>query len=604
MAESVSYYRGLFNEMLDEDGGRNEKYRAIDKMWHNEWDLPGNLKALEWMRKVVSTDPSDALSTAIRVLSTVWPKFNYLPLAPGDANLQHATNIERGISWNLKQASRRRRNDVVRSIVQSALMYDMVASQLVHLPYQTKILKSFDGSKQTKRLAAAQRLGTFSVVVHNPQNVHARFSDYMLENVLLARVMKLTEFYDFWGKRAQDLWEAVDQKDRENTWVSAFDYMDLDSRVVLAYKHQESTLADPKQGPNPYEIMVEDDVPDFIPWAIKMGGSDLETDPSFQVRPLLDTVYAADQWTTQNVAESIMVSEVISYAAAPRMVIQAPDGRRIEVDYGDVNRPLEVPPGSTVQQLSPPGMDQNLAAVVDRFGARMNKSTVARFLQNLDFPSGTAFATINAVIQSAANALEPYKKLAEDALAEMATQMLYWVHLTEEPLIAFGEGEKNRGEQLVITPDDFEVERIYFSVDLTTHVPTDHMQRINAAVMMNERLNYPRRRALDDLDVSDPDAALEEWLEEDMTLQVYRQQMQMQQAMQQLQFQQAAMAAQQPAQQSPMTTAEGNAPAFQNVGGQGFNPAMGGSPPGMTAPPMTREFVTGRDRTGAPLQEL
>lgn len=601
MPQTKQYYQGLFQEMLDEDSKRDAMYRSIDAMFHNVWDLPQPLRKIEWIRKVVSTDPSDALRTATRVLSTVAPKFYYQPLYDNVATKDVANNIERAIDWNFKQASRRRAR-VERSLVASCLRYDMAAANVVDLDHQFKALTNLE-SHDARRVGAARRYGKYAITVHNPQYVHARWSDLFLEAVLLAKVMPAQRFVDFWGKSAaQKIIEAAGGADQLYEYsVSVYDYTDLEDRVVLAFPHPHGTLVTPKSDTGAIEILREPHEMSFIPWAIREGGETLDHQAEYQVSPLLGSVYQTDAWDTQNIALSLMMSEVIAYSAAPRMAIRKMSGETIEIDYGEVNRPIELGPGDEIIQLSPPIYDQNLQMVIDRFSSQMNKSTVARFLQNLDFPSGTAFATINAVIQSAANALDPYKSLGEEVIGEVGAQMMYWSDYTDTPLIGYGTEKSDKGKQYVVKPgEDFDVDQLYLSAKLTTHVPTDYLQRINAAVMMAQNLKMPVARVLEDLDITDPETALLEYYSEQMDEAAFQQlQQQIQMAQQQAQL--AAQQAQMP--QQPQGTGEGNLPSFDNIGGQSFNPAFQGEPP-VEGAPLTREQVTGRDRQGMPLQEL
>src|SRR3989304_5858557 len=107
--------------------------------------------------------------------------------------------------------------------------------------------------------------------------------------------------------------------------------------------------------------------------------------------------------------------------------------------------------------MNPPGLDQSLAAIAQRVGERISKSTVPRVLQTGDFPSGTAFATLNLATQSGIKALAPYKELAEDALAEIFTLMLNWVGDSGEELEGFAKNGDGLSEPIRLGPRDFDV---------------------------------------------------------------------------------------------------------------------------------------------------
>ncbi|MCH7662654.1 MAG: hypothetical protein IH859_02140 [Chloroflexi bacterium] len=88
----------------------------------------------------------------------------------------------------------------------------------------------------------------------------------------------------------------------------------------------------------------------FLPWVARVGGTTLEDDPAHQRIPLLNSVYQARQWDTQNILETLMASEVIAYAAAQRLKVEGPTDN-ISVDYGEPGRPVYVPPGHDIRML-------------------------------------------------------------------------------------------------------------------------------------------------------------------------------------------------------------------------------------------------------------
>jgi hypothetical protein len=173
------------------------------------------------------------------------------------------------------------------------------------------------------------------------------------------------------------------------------------------------------------EILREEHGLGFLPWAAKVGATTLAENGSQRI-PLLYSLWAAGIWETQNIVETLMTSEVIAYAAAPRMKVAGPSDS-VEVDYGEPGRVVHVPPGHTLDAMNPPVLDESLATIAQRVSERIGKSTVPRVLQTGDFPASTAFATLNLATQSGIKALAPYKELAEDALAEVFTLMLSWL---------------------------------------------------------------------------------------------------------------------------------------------------------------------------------
>lgn len=444
---SLNYYQGLAAEMVDADRGRDRMLAAMDAMWQARWSLPPRVAELGWVHKVVSTDPHDALRAGTRVLSSVAPRIRLTVTGGSGTAIEHADEVERALAWHVHNASRRRRTAVLRDVVLSALLYDEVTAQVVYLPHQAEAVSGFglDGRRQ----AAAARYGPFALLVRNPRQVHVRASDWMTEAVVFVRSLPAAEARAFWGAAAADLPDAGR--------VTVFDYMDVDARAVWA---------EPEDGGMAVEILRAEHGLPFLPWVARSGGTTLADAPEHQRVPLLYSVYQAGQWDTQNIVETLLASEAIAYAAAPRLKVEGPtDG--VEVDYGEPGRPAWVPPGHTLETLAAPALDAGLAGIAERVGARMAKSTVPRILQTAEFPQGTAFATLNLATESGIKALTPYRELAEAALAEICMQMLNW--LWEFP--------QDSGH-FDIPAEWIDLEHTFIEVELTPDVPTDRFLRI------------------------------------------------------------------------------------------------------------------------------
>jgi hypothetical protein len=520
------YFQAIAQEMVAADRERDEMLRAMDDMWHNRWALPPNVAGLKWIHKVVSSDPHDAIRAGTRVLSSVAPRITVQPLGTGAAQRSQVEQIERALSWHFRNASRRRRSSVLRDVVLSALLYDEVVAQIVYLPEQVEALKSFKSASQRLeggvRDEAARRFGPFAIIVRNPQQVHVRYSDWMPEAVVMKQVMTVEQAIDFWGEKAEGLVEAASKRSgglrlsfaqgrrfgapRKDEWThcTVYDYMDVEQRAVWAVLQTDGgTVSEPAGGDAPaVEILREEHGLGFLPWAAKLGGTTLEESGGQQRIPLLYSVYQAGQWDTQNIVETLMTSEVIAYAAAPRLKVEGPSDS-VEVDYGEPGRPVYVPPGHALSAMTPPGMDQGLALIAQRVADRIGKSTVPRVLQTGDFPAGTAFATLNLATQSGIKALAPYKELAEEALAEIFTLMLNWVQHSGVALQGYDRAPARRGEAANLNPADFDLSNVVIDVELTADVPTDRMARINAASMAVRDLGYSRERALEQIGETD-----------------------------------------------------------------------------------------------------
>ena len=515
--KSLDHYQNLAAQMMDQDKEKNRMQAAMEDMWQGRWHLPEEIADLRWMHKVISTDPHDAIRAGVRALSAIAPRIKVQAIGTGEKRKILADQVERTLGWLFHQANQRRQASVLSDIVLSALLYDEVVAQVIYLPHQIRAVAAAGGN--TRQLSAARRGGAFAVLVRSPRQVHIRTSDWMPEAALLHRVMPVEELMNFWGKQAGQIAAALaEDKNEALRYATVYDYMDLEHRVVWAYLHEDPTAVSPESGldgnTSTYQIVRQAHELDFLPWVAKVGGTTLAQTPTHQRIPLLYSVYQSGQWETQNILETLLTSEVIAYASAPRLKVEGPTNN-IEIDYGEPGRAAYVPPGHDISAMLPPKMDESLAAIADRIGSRIDKSTVPRILQTSDFPAGTAFATLNLATQSGIKSLSPYKALAEQALSGIFTQMLDWIALDGRPVAAYNLGRQASGEQIILDPADFAPDELYLEVELTTDIPSDKVSRIGAAAQAVRELGYSRARALEYIGESDPTIILEERRQED-----------------------------------------------------------------------------------------
>jgi hypothetical protein len=588
MTEKLEYYQTIAKRLIDRDRERNEAFRAYQAMYHCEWELPPELRALEWVRKDISTDPHDAIEGAARVLSNAAPKITILPLSSRVEDKQVANEREVNLGWQLKAVNRRRSERVEYDVTKSALMYQAVAALVIDLEDQ---LRQRTGMKaDTAWLKAAMRSSRFMVQLYDPSDVHVDRSGIMVHRVLLCQKRPAQEVLDEWGEAARKLKDAA----KDNLEVIYYDYFDLTDRVVWC---------ETGEGDGQAVVLVrEPHKLGFIPWVANMGGSSLEQKEKHRYHPMLYPIHRSGTWETQNVVKTLYTSEVIAHSGSPRYKEEGPNAQRAVIDYGDPARKAEVQAGNVLSPLQPPAIDSALAEIDDRQQRKMEKSTVSRVLLGGEVPAGTAFSTLNLQTQTAIGVLKPAKKLAEQALAEILTIMLHWTANGDTPLRAYGWDDKSDnmryGAEYVIQPDEIDPDATYIEVELTPDEPTDRQQRAMTAIQLVQARLLSREKGMEAQGITDPQAEMEriifeQLFDNELTMIIQRAQAQVQLELQQ---QMAAMQAQ--AQQQQMAQAQAQEQALAAGGGQGMAPPMGGLPPAQMNPGATREQVMGQDRTG------
>lgn len=595
--KELGHYIRLVRRMAEANRERNVAFGYYENVYHNKWDLPGELGALQWIRKVVSTEGGDAIEAGVRTLTSLEPKVTFTPAASDPETKAGANEVERILKWQLASANRRRPTTVQADLVKSALLYASTAALVIDLEQHIKQVKQKKGD--TRHLEAMKSRSRFAIATHNPKNVHVMRDNFGVRAVLLAVKRDAQEVIDEWGLENDEL----DKIAEAGECVDYYDYMDYDARCVFCTAGGAGL--DSEEGKGIYEIVRADHKLPFLPWAALMGGSTLEEKEEDRYHPLLYSMRTSGNWENVNVARTLYMSEAIAHAAAPRVAEEGPNEESAEINYGDPSQEIKAPTGNTVKPFPPPQIDAGMATIDDRLTSSINQSTVSRILMGGEVAAGTSFASLNLQTQTALGALKPAKELAEKTLSEIFVLMLLWSKETDKPLMAYGNDRRgDLGKQYLMEVDLIPESELYIDVELVADVPTDKMQRANTANMLTQ-MGYPREYALEDIGVSDPQEAMflwnmEKWVDHLNEMAKQRQilEMQNEMAMQQAQVQQEManqQAQEQQAQEAQMLAQMGQMGAQESgmPGGQGFNAAMGGTPPPTAAPGMTREFFQG-----------
>jgi hypothetical protein len=593
------YYlaQGLYDTYQD----RNTQYQHIDDMFYKRWELPSGMP--EWVMKVVSTDPADAVMTTVRIFSALNPGFKIMPMLPNEANRQKANEIETAISYNFMQAGRRNDNSVTWDVMLSSALYADVAAQVIYLPYQEKVLKAMGKEQSARRAKAARRFGDFAFIIHNPANIYPSWSEYGLEGVLTIRVQTVDEFIASWGKRAEKLVDRKAYAEGKISYVTSYDYTDYEKRCVWGVPSEVDSVKIEGQG---IKIWDEENKLGFIPYAVRRWGNSLSSESNKRVMPLLQSIYDSGQWDMLNSMESMDASLTVARASRPEYAGEFPSGQDAEIDNTEPSGMLKLPPGTrNFTPLPSQSVDQRLTMEKTQFKANIWQGTIAKALNQMDFPSGTAYSAINQILSAATNSLAPYRMLGEHALEEIAHQMLCWVKYYgkeyDKSASLYGQyaDKTNTGKEVSIAWDTIDPDALQVEVSLTADIPVDKLQQINGAVLLYQNFRVPQEEVLEHLGISNPQEAakrrdLEDYkaayIQADLQriamqpqLEAQQQQMQQQAEMQQAQQSQAMeqeMMARE--QEAALAGAEQNAsPGNENLGGLGMNPAMGGMPPVM-----------------------
>ncbi len=548
------------------------------------------------IRKETSPAPHNALKDGTSLFDSFFPKLRVVPLSKNEDDIIRANQIERALDWTLKKALKRT-SRVQSTIVKHAMKYGMVAAQLVYLPHQKQ---SMLGENKLRK-SAIMSFGPYALIVRNPKTVFPTFSDYGLEGVTMRTLVKASEVFDFWGeKNTKKLKKILGRKDYDGIeYVTLYDKTTFDRRTVYASPdRKESGQAEGD------EVLIFDEELDtkFLPWIVRTEGEKLQ--------PFLYPLWKAGLWDTLNVLATLRMSDILGYAMSPRSVTRTPTGEASEISYDGGQANVAQRTGEEYQQLVPPQMNQSFTQLINEVQEEINKSTLPALIGNADVPAGTAFASIRELVQLSTKTLNKPTDLAQWFYEDVYKQMLQWLNHDKGELVSFVEDRRGEGaEEIIIKGGEFDPNDLEMNVELKADIPRDDVADINAAKMALEA-GLSLETALDRMGVDDPKGEIERKRRHDLveaghqaelftiqsdaeTIAAVKQQEALTISQFQLQQELAAAAQEQQQQDQPQDlrgelrnpetqqqfTQQRGAPGFENLGGDEFNPAVGGTPP-------------------------
>lgn len=615
MAKKLSDFQGIARSLIENPVNKNLRNDRVqyDRMYDNDWDLPPSLRDLNWIQKRIIKLPYDSVEAGKRAYATMTPNFSVVRPASTEADNIRYNNIENLFQYQFMKASKRR-GALVADMLHSILLYGEGIAQPVHVDAQLKLM----GGVSKNKARGIKKYGDFIINIHNPKDVFVRYTDMAIDGVLMRKMQTVSEFVAFWGDKADPIVKMLsDKKYKDSKYVCVFDYMDWEHRAVWANLQEHSATYLEVDG---IKIMLEEHGLPFLPWAARAT-----TNRQGLLYPLLKT----DAWNRANIAETLMHSETISYAAAPRFAIEGPTGD-VEIHYGEPGRQIHVPPGHKLVPLQPPAIDNNLAALADR--SRGDMQLVPDIVLSGNAPAGSAFASINQLMQSGLQTYAPFREVAERLIEDIGCLMADWAKYLNKPLSSPIKGKRGQlSGRFDLETDTYDYDDLEIMVELKPDMPIDRMAQITAASQGIQNLGWTRAYANEQLGENDPEeldrqlsfqalkdaklqGRIQEIVAEDQKRAALKQAgldaalalaedpagaqilQQIQQMLQQQQMQ--PQAAQQPAGVGSQPNPE-NAPGLDGVGGEGFNPNAGGTPPAMASPGAgSQPMATGESRTG------
>lgn len=566
-----------------------EELVAFDDMVDLRWRMPGNLSKKDWAVKQVDPIAHDAEKIACNFFDTYNPKWDILPFGPEDKDT--AEERETWLEWQMQRANTHGETEPFREMMRNAVRQNYVAAQVDYLPYWL----NRDRTLWTDAQKEAVHGGPFCVSVEDRKSVYYEMGKYKLRWVAKVANMDISDVVDHWS-----LYDAADVRALESDLekspgkrVIVVDYTDIGVReaaYLIVDKRETISEADfdSREWKTIYSGKNE---LGFINWAIAKGASD----------GLFAALHRGDLWKNSNLSATILRSNLFRRSFYPLIMQQGGTGEKAEVDWtGDMDI-LKAPVGAKLDQLTATPLDPawNELSAQDR--ALMAQSTSIQTLAGVQPKSNVQFATVTAFVQLSLTALEPYKRTVEKVLAEIGGIAFKWMK-------AYGFSEmsyrtkpyqgKPVGEKISMSIEDFDPESLFISATLMPNTPTDKLQNANIVTqLINSGLPIPDEEHMEKLGYPNVSALKAKWEEEQMEKIALKTISQMKELEVQLEAEKAKLAMMSSAGAPPPGGGAGPAPTNPGQpmipGGEANNPAMGGAPPAMSAPSLTKTQVPG-----------
>jgi hypothetical protein len=494
---TLSYYEGLAKEMISHDRESAELYAKIDMHVENKWQTPAALRKLSWIkdRKFASTKPSDAVDSGARTFATLFPRVSITPLSDSPDEYTRVEQLETAVDWDFRRMNMGGDKTVHWQILESAMKYCKVAMQTEYLPHTLR------GQEKDRRIQAILQQSKFQWTIHHPASAHSRRSRRILEAAMLGVVRSAQDLIDEFGEENEGIAKMLEKlrdgrgKPSANklmkTFFSFYDCTDWDNRCISIVENGESMNLNPEPSKGIVLRLEEHKLP-FIPWVI-VDNED----------PILKNAIQAGSLDNENIIRTILFSKGVGSAAESKMNIETPDGTLdgVWIDNENPNQPMVTRPGVKVQELRGSPIDAQLSNLLQMFQSENSASLVTQVLSDAAALDSRNFSTANIKYKTAIQQLSLAKECAARAEALGFYQNFQWLdYAKDKPLVAFRNKAKTfmgtelpAGQEIAVTPDDFDLEHLYIAVELLEDSLLDEQSKWNIGVTQVDRFGLSRQ---------------------------------------------------------------------------------------------------------------
>jgi hypothetical protein len=502
--KKLNYYAGLMKEAISNDKDRMKLYADIDMHRTGNWQTPAALKSLPWIkeRKFASTKPADALDSGARTFASLMPKIAITPLSDDPREYGRVEQLETALDWHFKRMNMNGSKTTHWRVLESAMRYCAVAMQTEYLPHTMK-------NRTDAKTKAILRQSKFQWTVHHPSSVHSRRSKNILEMAGLCVVRSAQDLLDEFGEDNPGIMMMLEKlrdgrgrpaADRmTKTLYTYYDCTDWECRCQFIMPSGAEANTNPG-GKDMIELGIKEHKLPFIPWVV-VDNED----------PILKNAINTGLLDNQNIIRTILFSKGVGSAAESKTNIQTPDGTLdgVSIDNTNPTQPMVTRPGVVVQELRGTPIDPQLSNLLQIMEGEVSSSSVTQVLSDANALDSRNFSTANIKYRTAVAQLALARDCASRAEELGFYQMFEWLdYAKDKPLVAFRDKGKTfqgdalpAGQEINITPDDFDLEHLYVKVELQEDSLMDDQSKWNLGVNQVDRFGMSRQIVAEELGV-------------------------------------------------------------------------------------------------------
>ena len=548
---------------------RDAAFDKYEKMYLMNWTSAPNTDGIQ---VTISPDARNKVLGAKRLLTSTVPKPAVVKDSLSNKQVDNTDEVEEACKRIIFQSGKVFRMPIHYAAVESALLYGEI-----HMAISDTATMAVMASQRNKARADDMALQTTHLIeVWNPRYGYPEYDAYGLSGYLRRTFIKAGEIPSRFGQAGEDWFVGQDS----TTDVELDIWWDVENYAV--WVAGTPLIAEVHGLP-------------FIPISTTLiDGSTLFEKPEMMRQPMLYGLDKSGLWERQNLALTVMYTNIFNLGVNPTFKHNAPPSnpdKKLSWDGSVPGGVIDLEPGESFEPMVTKGViDPSFQQGYQIANEKTDESTMYNQALGQLLPGTNSYSTINLMSQAGRLPLASTQKMTEQAFSTALEMCLKWYKISKKALKGWP-----------IKPADVS-DTIQITCGIDIDLAQDKLQMANVGGMILDKgladMAWVRREILNiqEGDTMDEAVATDKFFAG--MVQAYMQSQipaMVQQLMQQQQAQQPGQAQQgmpTAADQVPGNAQQANPPDMQQlaqeaqqaqqqggVQGQGFNPAMGGTPP-------------------------